>query len=111
MVVNLKLKNALERCVAGGRCRFMTYGEFGNKFGFGPRGPGKKLLDPVARDFKRKGGLDLTYLLRNRRYRYPSQIDGKPSKPPSPKQKVRAERVAQKIINKYCRGSRNPYAP
>jgi hypothetical protein len=108
-MVNIRLKRALEQCVAGGRCRFITYGEFGKRFGFGPRGPGKKLLDPVAREFKKRKGLDLTYLLRNARYRYPSQIGGKPSKPPSRQQKLRARAVARKIINKYCPGASSPY--
>ncbi len=46
-----KLKRGLEQCVTGGRCRFMTYGEFGREFGLGDHArvwANKKLLDEVA---------------------------------------------------------------
>jgi hypothetical protein len=48
-----KLRLALKQCVSGGKCEFMTYSEFGHRFGFGPRGPRKEALDAVAREFKK----------------------------------------------------------
>jgi hypothetical protein len=112
-VVNFKLKNALKQCVAGGRCQFMTYGEFGQRFGFGPRGPRKEALDAVARDFTNNDHIpDLTFLLRNGKSGYPSQIDFRSAKPaPDDHQKKKARAVAQTIIDKYCPGTTNPYSP
>jgi hypothetical protein len=110
-VVNFKLKHALEQCVAGGRCQFQTYKEFGTRFGFGPRGPGKEALDAVAREFTDNDHVpDLTFLLRNATSGYPSQIGFKSAKPrPEDWQKTKARAEAQKIIDKYCPGTRNPY--
>jgi hypothetical protein len=110
---NLKLKDALMQCVAGGRCRFLTYGEFGNRFGFGPRGPRKEALDAVAREFTDRDHIaDLTFLLRNSTSHYPSQIDFRTARPrPDERQKAKARAVAQEIIDKYCPGTKNPYAP
>jgi hypothetical protein len=34
-VTTLQLKKALEQCVAGGRCEFMTYGDFGERIRIG----------------------------------------------------------------------------
>ena len=109
-MINLKLKRSLEQCVVGGRCNFMTYGEFGNRFGFGPRGPRKEALDAIAREFSAKSLPDLTYLLQNRRSGYPSQIDFRSAKPqPDDSQKQKARAEAQRIIDRYCPGTKNPY--
>jgi hypothetical protein len=54
-------------------------------------------------------GLDLTYLLRNGTTHYPSVMDGKPSNSPNPEQKLRARKMAQSIIDKFCPGTSNPY--
>jgi hypothetical protein len=112
-MVNPKLKKALEQCVAGGRCQFMTYGQFGTRFGFGPRGPRKEELDAVARDFTNSDHLpDLTFLLRNKTSGYPSQIGFRSAKPkPDAQQIAQAIAEAQKIIDMFCPGTRNPYAP
>jgi hypothetical protein len=53
--------------------------------------------------------LDLTFLLRNKRTGYPSVIEGKECKPPSPEQKARAIAVAQQITDTYAPGTSNPY--
>jgi UDP:flavonoid glycosyltransferase YjiC (YdhE family) len=108
-----KLKHALEHCVAGDQCQFLTYGEFGKQFKFGHPRPWatRTVLDAVAAALKQDPqiGLDLTFLLRNWRTKYPSVTDGKSSKPPTPQQKVRARVVAQQIIDRYCPGTKNPY--
>jgi hypothetical protein len=113
-MVDPRLKLGLEQCVTLGRCRFMTYGEFGREFKLGDHArvwANKKILDEVAVACKEdpKIQLDLTYLLRNAETMYPSVIDGKLSKPPTPAQMVRAREVAQAIIDKFCPGTRNPY--
>jgi hypothetical protein len=111
-MVDFKLKRALEQCVSGGRCQFLTYKEFGTRFGFGPRGPRKEALDAGARDFTNNDHLpDLTFLLRNATSGYPSQIDFRPAKPkPDDTQKAKAKAEAQKIIDMFCPGTKNPYA-
>jgi hypothetical protein len=96
------------------RCRFMTYSEFGREFNLGGHAriwANKKILDEVAAACKedQKIQLDLTFLLRNAETMYPSVIDGKPSKPPTPIQMLRAREVAQAIIDKFGPGTRNPY--
>ena len=109
-----QLKQALERCVAGGQCQFLTYGQFSKQFGFGRFAlawANRPVLDDVAAALKQDPnvGLDLTFLLRNADTGYPSVTDGQPSKPPTQRQMTRAQQVAQQIINKYCPGTRNPY--
>jgi len=114
MATVAQIKNALEQCVAGGKCDFLTYGEFNERFkisGHARSWANRTVLDSVASEFRnsKPARLDLTFLLRNGRTKYPSVIDGKPSKPPSPQQKARAKAVAQQIIDQYCRGAENPY--
>jgi hypothetical protein len=108
-----QVKQALEQCVVGGRCQFLTYGEFSKQFGFGPfplAWANKTMLDEVEAALKGEpNGLDLTFLLRNTDTGYPSVTDGLQSKPPSPQQMVRARAVAQQIIDRYCPGAANPY--
>jgi hypothetical protein len=113
-MIDPRLKHGLEQCVVGGRCRFMTYGEFGREFNLGHQArvwANKKILDEVAVACKAdpKIQLDLTFLLRNAETMYPSVIDGKSSKPPTPDQMVRAREVAQTIIDRFGPGTRNPY--
>jgi hypothetical protein len=113
-MIDPRLKRGLEQCVTGGRCRFMSYGDFGREFNLGDHArvwANKKILDEVAGAFKEdpKIQLDLTFLLRNAETMYPSVIDGKPSKPPTPAQMVRAREVAQTIIDRFGPGTRNPY--
>src|SRR4051794_15557510 len=88
-MIDSRLKQGLEQCVAGGLCRFMSYGEFGREFNLGnnPRvWANKKVLDEIAGACREDPSiqLDLTFLLRNAETMYPSFIDGKTSKPPTP---------------------------
>jgi hypothetical protein len=46
-----QLKHVLEQCVSGGRCDFVTYGQFSQRFGFGSYARAwaqKPVLDAVA---------------------------------------------------------------
>jgi hypothetical protein len=99
---------ALERCVSNGRCEFLTYGQFGNRFGFNPRSIGPA-LEEVFSQFIAEDVPDLTFLLRNADHGYPSVINRRPAKPPSGDQILIARVEAQRIINVYCPGARNPY--
>jgi hypothetical protein len=113
-MVNLVIVKGLKRCVGRGRCRFMTYGAFGRRFGLSKHTrswANRTVLDAVATALKKdpKIKLDLTYLLSNGRTKYPSVMDGKSSKPPSPAQRRRAHQVAQRIINTFAPGTPNPY--
>ncbi len=92
----------------------MSYGEFGRQFKLEGNlrvWANKKILDEIAaacRDDP-KIQLDLTFLLRNAETMYPSFIDGKPSKPPTPAQMARAREMAQAIIDRVGPGTSNPY--
>ena len=86
--------------------RFPYYG----RCGFGARGPRKEVLDLISHGERRKRRPDITYVLRNRKWGYPSQIGFRPAKPPSKRQKVRAKLEANRIIKAYApAGIRNPY--
>lgn len=86
--------------------RFPYYGSCG----FGARGPRKKVLDLISRGETRKHRPDITYVLRNRKWGYPSQIGFMPAKPPSKRQKARAKLEANRIIRAYApAGTKNPY--
>jgi hypothetical protein len=92
----------------------MTYGAFAKQYGMSQHArswANRSVLDTVARALKSDPAikLDLTYLLSNGRTKYPSVMDGKPSKPPTPAQRRRARQVAQRIINEFAPGTRNPY--
>jgi hypothetical protein len=112
-VLNLIL-NGLRAGVANGHCNFMTYGQFGQRWGLGPYVPAwangtvlNRVADALTRDPNIR--LDLTFMLSNGDTGYPSVIDGRPSKPPTPQQQARARTVAQQIINRYRPGMINPY--
>lgn len=78
--------------------------------GFGPRGPGKDVLDRISREETRNGRPDITFVLRSRVTGYPSQIGFKPAKTPTDQQKTAARAEAQRIISAYGpAGARNPY--
>jgi hypothetical protein len=88
------------------RGQFPFYGDCG----FGPRGPGKGVLDEISREETRNNRPDITFVLRSRVTGYPSQIGFKPAKPPTEEQKKVARAEAQRIINAYGPpGARNPY--
>jgi hypothetical protein len=78
--------------------------------GFGARGPRKEVLDLISRVETRKRRPDVTYVLRNRKWGYPSQIGFMSAKPPSKRQKARAKLEADRIIKAYApAGTTNPY--
>jgi hypothetical protein len=96
----------------------MTYGEFGRRFGLGnfpPAWANKNTLDAAAQECKsdhKIDKLDLTFLIKssNKKYPYPSVIDGLPLDKSNPaSQIVRAREVAQKIINRFSPDTHNPY--
>jgi hypothetical protein len=106
--------NGLRAGVANGHCDFMTYGQFGQRWGLGPYAPAwangtvlNHVADALTRDPNIR--LDLTFMLRNGDTGYPSVIDGQGSNPPGPRQMARAREVAQQIIDRYLPGMRNPY--
>ena len=110
-----RIRHGLERCVSSGRCRFLTYGQFNESYQLGDfvrAWANRRVLDEAAREFKNDPNyrVDLTFLLRNRKTGYPSVIDGKPfdRKNPGPQMK-RAREEAQRIINKFCPDTPNPY--
>jgi hypothetical protein len=91
---------------------FYTYSDFHARFGF--RGminswANRKVLDPAAAWFVSNDLLDLTFLIHRKDTGYPSVIDGKDSREPTPQQKNRAREEAQRIINEYRPGTVNPY--
>lgn len=113
-MIEHRVKQGLEQCVSGGRCQFMTYREFSNRFGLGnfpPSWANRYTLDAVADACKRDKniGLDLTFLLRNKDSHYPSVIDGVLYDRSAPQQRVRARQEAQRIIDKFSPGTPNPY--
>lgn len=110
------LTTLLKKCVANNQCEFLTYGEFGKRFGLGPYAPAwanRRTLDVAAQECKadpETNHLDLTFLIRNGQTRYPSVIDGKPYDRASPgPQQQRAREVAQQIIDRFAPGTHNPY--
>lgn len=78
--------------------------------GFGPRGPRKDVLDLISRVETRHRRPDITYVLRNMKWKYPSQIGFQPAKPPKNWQKKRARVEASRIIKRYGpANATNPY--
>ena len=111
-----RLKTLLEKCVADGKCTFMTYSEFGQKFALGnfpPAWANRRTLDIAATECKsdeKLGNLDLTFLIRSSTTNYPSVIDGQPFDRKNPERQIRRARdEAQKIIDRFGPGTRNPY--
>ncbi len=114
-MVIYKLTNDLKKSVTSGRAPFQTYKAFALKFGFNadycPSWANRPVLDAVATALKADPsvGLDLTFLIRNSRTKYPSVIDGKPFDRKSQQQRNRAKQVANQIIKKYGLSATNPY--
>jgi len=109
------LTEALIRSVKTNPNPFMTYKEFGRAFGLSDNNPrtwaNRRTLDPAASALKNNPqvGLDLTFLIRNRRNRFPSVIDGKPYEPGNLSQQQRVREVADQIIDKFKIKAKNPY--
>ncbi|MBB2784838.1 UNVERIFIED_ORG: hypothetical protein GGD43_000008 [Rhizobium esperanzae] len=89
-----------------------TYGTFGKMVGiFNMRGT-KDLLDAIAKEEQGQERPDVTYMLVNADWGYPSQIGGYPAKPPQDWQRQLAYEEMQKIIKDYRLGeTSNPYRP
>ena len=103
---------AHQRNVHAALVRFASAGHFPcySSCGFGARGPRKEVLGLISRGEKRKRRPDITYVLRNKKWGYPSQIGFRRAKPPNKKQKARAKREANRIIKAYApAGTKNPY--
>jgi hypothetical protein len=99
-----RVRTALVRFAARGRFPFYS------QSGFGPRGPRKEVLDLISRKERRLRRPDITYILRNRRWGYPSQIEFQDARPPKPWQIARARTHARRIIRMYAPvGTVNPY--
>lgn len=114
MIVS-RLKKALEKSIVGTANPFITYKQFALRYGFDanycPSWANRIVLDEVANQLKSDPnvGMDLTFLIRNQKKKYPSVIDGKPYDPENSKQKLRAREVADAIIKKYKLSAANPY--
>jgi hypothetical protein len=90
----------------------ISYGDFGKIVGIWRMLRTKGVLDLLSKGYKaQKPPIDLTYILKNKRYGLPSQIGGQPAKPPAPWQRQLAHSELQKIIDAYCPGTPNPYDP
>ncbi|TBD22984.1 hypothetical protein [Rhizobium ruizarguesonis] len=87
----------------------MTYESFGQKVSIWRMRGTKDLLDLIAEEEKAKKEPDITYMLSSATTKYPSQIGGRPAKPPTPEQKRLAREEMQMIINRHCPGAVNPY--
>ena len=111
-----KLTELLKDCVSKNRCDFLTYGEFGRRYGLGsfpPAWANRRTLDLASRECKSDPDidkLDLTFLIRSSTNHYPSVIDGLPfdTRNPEP-QMATARQVAQEIIDRFAPGTANPY--
>jgi len=110
-----RLTNALIKLVRTNPNPFMTYGEFGNAFGFNDKFPlawaNRNTLVSAAEVLKKDPqiGLDLTFLIRSSTTGFPSVIDGKPYTRHDKTQEQEARDVADQIIAKFGLNARNPY--
>jgi len=110
-----RLTNALIKLVRTNPNPFMTYGEFGNAFGFNDKFPlawaNRNTLVSAAEVLKKDPqiGLDLTFLIRSSTTGFPSVIDRKPYTRHDKTQEQEARDVADQIIAKFALNVRNPY--
>jgi hypothetical protein len=99
----MAVSQAYENRVRKALMRFAKRGlfPFYSRAGLGPRGPRKGVLDLISRAETRHRRPDVTYVLRNVEWKYPSQIGFQPAKPPKDWQKKRARAEADRIIKRY----------
>ncbi|MBX5175327.1 hypothetical protein HJB77_03325 [Rhizobium lentis] len=72
----------------------------------------KDMLDAIAAEERHQKRPDLTYMLVNKKWLYPSQIDGQLALPPTARQRQLAYEEMVKIIKEYRGGmGRNPWRP
>jgi hypothetical protein len=88
---------------------FPFYEQFGERVGIWRMRGSKKLLDEISNEETRAGLPDVTFVLRKKTTGYPGQIDFSASQVPNDAQKLQARYEAQKVIDYYCPGTKNPY--
>jgi hypothetical protein len=85
--------------------RTIFYGELGELVGVPAQGPWKPILDDIAKEFVDKAGVDITYLVINKRYRLPGQIGFSNATPPTASQRQKAHRTIESVFAKYAPGA------
>jgi hypothetical protein len=111
----LQIVKGLKSSVTTGQDPFVTYKEFAHSAGLNEKYPpawaNRSMLDEAGQLLKSDPeiGLDLTFLLRSARSRYPSVIGGKRYDRNDLAQKVMARDAAYQIIDKFGLNFRNPY--
>jgi hypothetical protein len=103
------IERELLRCATAKPMERPTYTEFGARVGIPPQGPWQPVLDAIADAADKAGQPDVTFLIRNARTGYPSRIGRVTKRNPDPKMKKRARDKMQEIIDKYNRGTVNPF--
>ena len=103
------IRAELLKCARAKPIEILSYSDFGKRVQIIPRGPGKALLDLIAREENDHQRPDITVLLVRKDSGYPGQIDGIHSKIPTPQQKIRARKKLQEVIDVYNRGAPNPF--
>jgi hypothetical protein len=103
------IRTELLKCARAKPIEILSYSDFGRRVQIVPRGPGKKLLDLIAREQNERQRPDITVLLVRKDSGYPGQIDGIRSKNPTPQQKIRAREKLREVIDVYNRGAPNPF--
>src|SRR4051812_44986926 len=98
-----EVRAALLRCVGVRKEQFRpwSYGEFAKVWLNLPRMPEpqwwKPVLDQIAREELRHGRPDLTFMLKNKKHRYLSQIGWEPADPPTDEQRQMTHDRFQKL--------------
>jgi hypothetical protein len=69
--------------------------------GMSAQGPWKPILDEIALEETSQGRPDFTYLVINKQSGFPGQIGFEPAKPPSAKQRKRADEEIAKVFSYY----------
>ena len=103
------IRSELLKCATATPMQFPTFRVFAARVGMPIQGPWKPILEVISAEELAKGKPDITFLLLNRRTRYPMQIGLVRSNDPTPEQRQLARREVQKIINRYNPGAENPF--
>jgi hypothetical protein len=103
------IRSELMKCATARPMQFPTYAEFAPRVGMPVRGPWKAVLDAISRAETRQGLPDITFVLKNQRTKYPSQIGFVSSKKLTTALKARAHSEVQKVIDQYNPETTNPY--
>jgi hypothetical protein len=97
----------LIKCACAGKSA--SYGDFGARVGIPPQGPWKPLLDQISQEETASGRPDITFLLINKRTRFPGQIGFVRANKPSPDQIRLARRELRAVFDKYCPDAPMPF--